>query len=245
MRYLRDWLLAGWVGLVAAGCAPRGAPVTPSVLPPAPTVTAVESLAIAEAYRSHRWTGSHANAFHGVDAGGTRVDTPDIGYRPRAGLQAGWWVPGAVSVGIPYQWGGFDTPATFDQKVRAGYFAGDVYTAEKRRLLDSAVSGRAAGIDCSGFISRCWRLERSYSTRELESLCYALPAFDVLRPGDIVNKRNVHVLLFVRWTDASRTAFEAYETGSPPVWKVQRHPISVAFVKHQGYRPFRYRGMRP
>jgi len=203
-------------------------------------------LRIAESYRTHRWYPSATNVYHGDDANGIRVDTPDHRYQPTAteDSRPGWWVPGKTNVGIPYQWGGFDTPASFDQAVEAGKFAGDIYTLRKRALLDDAVSDQACGIDCSGFISRCWRLERSFSTRELAGLCDELEKFSDLKAGDLVNKSNVHALLFVEWVDAGKTRFVAYETGSPPTWKVLRHPVSVDHVKGLGYRPYRYRDIR-
>ena len=152
--------------------------------------------------------------------------------------------PGATNVGMPYQWGGFDTPESFDRKVAAGLAAGDIYTPLKRELLYDGVSRAACGIDCSGFISRCWGLPRAYSTRELQGLCVPLGEFSEMRAGDLVNKRNVHALLFASWLDAEQTQFVAYETGSEPSWKVLRHPIAVRYVADKGYRPFRYRGMR-
>lgn len=96
--------------------------------------------------------------------------------------------------GFPYQWGGFDTPAEFDRKIAAGHAAGDIYTPAKRAALESAVSAEACGIDCSGLISRCWRLDRSYSTRELASLCTPLSSLEDLRPVDILNVHNAYVL---------------------------------------------------
>ena len=123
-------------------------------------VTRAECIAIAESYRSHRWLPAEGNVRHGVDAAGIRVDTPDISYQ-KPGAVPGWWRAGAWNTGVPYQWGGFATPEEFDRGLAAGLAAGDVYTLEKRRLLDAAVSREATGIDCSGFVSRCWRLPRS------------------------------------------------------------------------------------
>jgi hypothetical protein len=37
------------------------------------------------------------------------------------------------AVGLPYKWGGFDTIASFEEGLRAGKAAGDLYNAEKRR----------------------------------------------------------------------------------------------------------------
>ena len=145
---------------------------------------------------------------------------------------------------MPYKWGGFDTPASFDAGLRAGKAAGDVYTEEKRRLLDDAVSEQTVGIDCSGFVSRCWRLPRSFSTRELAALCDPVTDFAQLKPGDIFNLHNAHVVLFAGWTDAERTSLTAYEAGAPPSWKVQLDTMTLRFLTDQGYTAWRYRGMR-
>lgn len=207
------------------------------------SVTRSECLAIAETYRSHRWHPSAANVFHGVDPDGVRVDTPDISYRP-PGAVPGWWLPGQVNEGVPYQWGGFAMPEQFDRDLASGMAAGDVYTQEKRRLLDAAVSRHATGIDCSGLVSRCWKLPRSFSTREFARICDPLSSWDDLRPGDILNTYNSHVMLFAGWLDTSRTHIIAYETGIPPFWLVVRHPVGVDFLRQKGFAPFRYRGMR-
>ena len=207
------------------------------------TVTRSECMAIAEAYRTHMWVPSAANVLHGPDADGIQVDTPDTGYQ-KAGAVPGWWIPGQPNQGIPYQWGGFATLTQFDRDLASGLAAGDVYTLEKRRLLDAAVSRHATGIDCSGFVSRCWKLPRSYSTRDFASLCEPLDSWDKLQPGDILNTYNSHVTLFAGWADPGRTSLFAYETGVPPYWLVVRRTISTAHLRSLGFTPLRYRGMR-
>lgn len=214
-------------------------------LPPLPVpsrVTRAECMNTADAYRLHRWTPTHANVKHGYDARGIRVDTPDIGYNPD-GAVPGWWKPGEANEGVPYQWGGFSTLAEFDAGVRAGKAAGDVYTSEKRRMLDDAVSTSAVGIDCSGYISRCWKLDRSYSTRELPLLCTRID-WKELQPGDILNTHNAHCLLFAGWLDGQHKQLLAYETGCPPTWKVVSHGIDAEWLKSLGYACFRYNGMK-
>jgi hypothetical protein len=106
------------------------------------------------------------------------------------------------------------------------------------------VSQDAVGIDCSGYISRCWKLPRSYSTRELPGLCIPLKSWDELKPGDILNTHNAHVLLFEDWYDAGRTAVIVYETGCPPTWKVTRHGLKRKPLEDWGYQAFRYRNMK-
>jgi hypothetical protein len=211
---------------------------------PAPSVSRQEILAIAHSYQKLQWTPTEDHVFHGADEYGIRVDTPDVSYGGPGAIRPGWWKPGEMNTGMPYQWGGFDTPAQFLKKLRKGYYAGDVYTQDKRDALYAAVSRQACGIDCSGFISRCWRLDRAYSTRELPSLCEPLNDYNELLPGDILNKHNVHALLFLRFTDNSKSTLLGMETGSPPSWKVLAHPIPVTYLQGLSYKPYRYRGIR-
>jgi hypothetical protein len=208
-----------------------------------PIVSRHDCITTAVRYLEHQWTPTAANIMHGEDGKGIRVDTPDVEFHP-PGTFAGWWVPGLVNRGLPYQWGGFSTPEQFDAGIAAGKAAGDIYTAEKRAKLDDAVSAQAVGIDCSGFVSRCWNLPRSFSTRELPLLCDPLPDYSDLQPGDILNTHNAHVVLFDAWLDDSRTYFICYEIGSPPTWKVMRHGLRTTQMKELGYQPLRYRNIR-
>jgi hypothetical protein len=204
-------------------------------------VTRAEALATAERYAKHEWTATETNAFHGADPKGIRVDTPDSAFRT-SDTRVGWWRPGRKNVGMPYMWGGFDTPESFDAALLAGKWAGDISTAEKRRLLDDAVSPQCAGVDCSGFVSRCWRLPRSYSTRELQSLCDPVKDWSHLKPGDIFNKFNSHVRLFAGWLDPQLENVLVYEAGDQ--WRVVQNPRNVAAMKAEGYTAWRYRGIQ-
>lgn len=236
LQFALSWLVMA----VLASCAGNAPMVATTSFP---RITSSECLKTAEAYRTHRWTATSANVVHGFDSKGIRLDTPDISYQ-KPGAIPGWWRTDTTNEGVPYQWGGFSTLAEFESGVRAGKAAGDVYTSEKRRLLDAAVSSDAVGIDCSGFISMCWKLPRSYSTRELAGLCVELKSWDELQPGDILNTFNAHCLLFAGWADPEKKRLVAYETGCPPNWKVVQNRIDVAWLKSLGYKPLRYRNMR-
>jgi hypothetical protein len=198
---------------------------------------------MADAYLLFSWTPTEANAFHGTDADGVRVDTPDISFR-RHGVRPGWWIPNQRNTGVPYMWGGFSSLKEFSNGLRVGKFAGDVYTIEKRQLLDEGVSRFAVGIDCSGLISRCWKLDRSYSTREFPMICDRLSSYDELKPADILNAFNNHVLLFKSFKDLRHERIYGYEAGSPPSWKVLLNDIPVTLLRSQGYAPHRYRRIR-
>ena len=198
------------------------------------------AIAMAERYVHVRWKPTAVNAFHGLDPDGVRVDTPDAAF-PNPGGRPGWWEPGQTNEGVPYMWGGFSSLREFQEGIKNGAYAGDVYTQEKRRLLEDAVSRYAVGIDCSGLISRCWGLERSYSTRELPGLCLPLGSYEELKPGDILNSHNNHVLLFKAFADKEHKRLIAYEAGSPPTWKVLMDSISIPMLKSFGYKPWRYK----
>ena len=218
-------------------------PIHPASAAPHASVTRREAVAIAESYRMFAWTPTTQNIFHGKDRDGVRVDTPDATFR-RPGSRPGWWAPGGRNIGVPYQWGGFSSLAEFADGIRAGRPAGDIYTADKRARLEGAVSREAVGIDCSGLISRCWKLDHAYSTRTLPKLCVELTSYEDLKPADIFNSDNNHVLLFAGWKDPAHARLFAYEAGSPPSWKVLLDDMPTELVRGRGYRAFRYRLIR-
>lgn len=207
----------------------------------AQSVTRAEALAIAESYVNHRWQATPANVRQGPDAAGVSIQTPDRASGRGQPAEA-CWVVGEENTGVPYKWGGFDSLEKFDAGLRSGKAAGDLYTAEKRRLGGAAVSSAAVGIDCSGFISRCWKLSKKHSTSMLFGICEKLPSPTELRPGDVMNTAEGHVLLFVRWTDPARTRALFYEAA--PFSKTLASEHDVAEMAASGYQPLRYRKIR-
>lgn len=232
MRLSRILPIAAAV-LSLASCASKG----PSIPGPAKTVTRQQAVATAYLYTQVEWAPQEKHIMHGPDKAGIPVATPD------AGLAAnGWWKPGTAAKGMPYQWGGFDTPQQFLKSIRRGKAAGDISTPYKRQTGDAGVSKQACGIDCSGFVSRCLRLDHPVSTRELPQICDRLPTCDDLKPGDIM-LNDQHVLLFSRWSrDRSWAYF--YEAGPKPVWRVNAAEIPIESLQQRGYAPWRYRGIR-
>lgn len=201
-------------------------------------LTRGEALKIAESYVHFCWLASQKNLRHGRDGAGIEVHTPD---RPggRGSPSEDCWVLDTENTGVAYKWGGYDTPASFAAGVRAGRAAGDVYTAEKRRLGGAAVSGDAVGIDCSGFVSRCWRLAKRRSTATLAGICHPLASASELRPADVMNTANGHVLLFVKWLDSGKQRALFYEAA--PFSKTRATERDLANLVAEGYQPLRYR----
>ena len=206
----------------------------------ADSLTRAEALKVAETFIHHRWTAA-ANVRHGKDSSGIEIHTPDRagGHGDPAG---DCWEAGAQNTGMAYKWGGFDTLASYDAGLRKGKAAGDVYTAEKRRKGGAAVSGDAVGIDCSGFISRCWKLPTKHSTSTLASISWRLPSAEALRPADVMNTAGGHVLLFVRWLDAEKSRALFYEAA--PFSKTRATERPLAGMVSGGSVPLRYRHMR-
>lgn len=73
--------------------------------------------------------------------------------------------------------------------------------------------GKLWRTDCSGFVSMALNLSRSYSTRTLPEVTHPI-AKESLRVGDILLAPDLHVVLFVRWTDAGQTAYVGREQTS-------------------------------
>jgi hypothetical protein len=91
--------------------------------------------------------------------------------------------------------------------------------------------------DCSGYVSMAWGLRHSYTTRDLELVTTGI-AWDDLRPGDALNDWGSHVVLFVRWTDATKTKMIIVEQAGTVGTNQATWTRSTA--ASQGYTPIRY-----
>ncbi|MBI2417012.1 MAG: hypothetical protein HYV28_03780, partial [Ignavibacteriales bacterium] len=89
---------------------------------------------------------------------------------------------------VPYKWGGFNTLAQISTGLLQGKYAGDIHTA--------GVSSSSVGVDCSGFLSRCWQLSSHVSTSGMPSITTLYTAWDSLKPGDAVHRVG-HVRMFI------------------------------------------------
>lgn len=214
-----------------------GDPSAPSQLTPD------EAMAIAQRFANHAWRPFARNILHGKDKAGVLVNTPDVTHEPQQ-ERKGWWVPGEVNSGVPYKWGGFDDPASFDLAIANGSAGGDVSSPEKRRADNAAVSAQAAGVDCSGFVSRCLKLPSVHDTSKLPAVCTELGSAQELQPGDVLNIPHRHVILCAGWYDPQHTWIYYYETGgAPDYWKPGLKQAPLDALLALGYKPLRYKGM--
>lgn len=180
------------------------------------TVNRQEALAIGDTYVQHQWNCTGANITNGriIDPNGTEIETPS-------------WVRAGTNVKIPYQWGGFWRLPDFDARIQAGKYAGDIAT--------SGVSAYGSGVDCSGFVSRCWKLNSHYSTRMMDDrIAVAYPSWNDLKPADAVHKPG-HVRLFVDFNpNGSLLTVEAAGRD----WRVSYRSYSLSQLS--GYMPRYY-----
>jgi hypothetical protein len=239
------WCLVFMFGSCATVSTPSGEEV--ALQPGDPTApsqtTPRQAIAMAEKLSDHTWRPFASNILHGKDDSGVLVHTPDIGHEPHQ-PRRGWWVPGEVNRGIPYKWGGFDDASSFDVAVSQGKAAGDVSTPQKRKADNAGVSRQAAGLDCSGFVSRCLGLPEVYDTMSLPTLCNKLEHPGALRPGDLLNIPRGHVLLCAGWSNPEQTWIYYYDTGGgPDYWRPSLKQAPLAALLDLGYQPLRYRGM--
>lgn len=200
-------------------------------------ITRTEVMETADIYLKHQWRPTKRNVFHGLDEDGIRVDTPDIDS-PLPSDPPGWWIPGRINTGLPYMWGGFCSIQEFDKGIREGKYAGDIYTQYKRDNLDRSISKHAVGIDCSGFVSRCWKLPFHHSTRRLSSVADLLSDATELKTGDILNKHNAHVFLFKEFSNKEKTRATVIHATAH---QVRQDEVVIRDLIEDGFILYRYK----
>ena len=145
------------------------------------------------------------------------------------------WKAGERITGIPYRWGGSDGIEEFDRKLAEGLAAG----AHSRYGVLSC----AAGIDCSGFVTRSWGLTSSghaYSTSNLRDIA-GKPKynwFTDMKPGDVLNRPGSHVVLFTGY-NPNGTINVCEASGSKA--RVVCH--ATTWSRFVGYVPLQYKGI--
>lgn len=103
---------------------------------------------------------------------------------------------------------------------------------------DSKTGGRYRQ-DCSGFVSMAWQLPQNHNTWTLRNVSTRLGSLDELLPGDALNNIDTHVMLFVRWTDASHQTAVIMEEWSRSGPTRQRE-VYRSELNSRGMKAYRY-----
>lgn len=120
---------------------------------------------------------------------------------------------------MPYVFGGFDTLTGFRSRINNQTCPGGwdrVSGNGTKHWYDPTPQGfgyldgvprNLAGIDCSGYVSRCWRIDRR-TTRTLPNICLQIDRSS-LKKGDILNWAGRHVRIFNNFRGTQVDIYEA------------------------------------
>jgi cell wall-associated NlpC family hydrolase len=183
-----------------------------------PLRTRAQIIATAKTFVGHKWTAKSSN----LRASCLRTYNSD-------------WKDGQQVEGIPYNWGGADTPEIFDRKLTQGLAAG----SHSRYGVLSCTTG----VDCSGFVAFCWRgagTTHDMGTTTLRTIG-GKPKdnwFTDLKPGDALVKPGSHVVLFAGYNpDGTINVYEASGSAARVIFH------RTTWSRFTGYIPLRYKNI--
>jgi hypothetical protein len=161
------------------------------------------------------------------------------------------WVQVGDNTGVPYKWGGFTDWNNFSDLVKNGKYAGNYFcTNISGGNSNGYCSGIAyqesndnyiIGVDCSGFVSKCWETTSKYATTGFSSICTNLGSatsstvFSQLQTGDIVNYSGSHTRLCLSNNPSGTGTFME---ASAKDWKVSEKSCSPSELT--GYICYKY-----
>ena len=208
-------------------------------------ITRDRIIEIAEGFLNHEWYPTEDNIFHGTYIG-REVDTPDRDTYNDWPDHHGWKA-NQPAQSIPYQWGGFSSingynlsaPKDFDEQYTGtGFFEGRIHFAGDINFED--YTSQACGLDCSGFVSRCWNLPYKHATYTFSDVVSPIRYYE-LQSGDILNIPYYHVILFKEFVDEENTLIRTIECGGPApnvnehIYKIISTSNDSFSVKLEGY----------
>ncbi|HAQ19498.1 MAG TPA: hypothetical protein DCR40_09740, partial [Prolixibacteraceae bacterium] len=195
-------------------------------------ITSDQVIANSNSYINHSWTASTSNIWN-KSCGGKNIKTP-------------FWVKVGKNNLFPYCWGGNSNLPDFDSYLLNGKSAGDSNT----ETAYGAEPGCSVGVDCSGFVSRCYGLSTHYATVDLNtnSLFGHHNSMNKLRIGDFVNKPGKHTRLVTKINnngtiDVIEAGSGIENVGGQGLWRVFTWNYSTDALSANGYNPQYYTKM--
>lgn len=204
---------------------------------PAPPVRRDAVLESARSYLAVNWVMTRENFEKpGVE---NRCEPTQARFwlRPRRFTEA---MIGTTIGPMPYRWGGDDTPETYRLRAEWGALAGSVCTC-RDVTLNYCLFPESAGVDCSGFVSRAWGIDKR-GTSGLLDVANDVDSVGELKPGDAFNWPGRHIRLFAGSAPGAALSFTVIESSTrldcEGVCERAYRPSEV-----NGYRMIRYRGI--
>jgi hypothetical protein len=183
-------------------------------------------------YANHEWYATQKNVMHGFDSYNTLVDTPDVTWTGME-LNCGWWKVNTINKGIPYCWGRASTIEEYDKGILEGKYAGNVPEDKSRH-----VSCDCVGVDCSGLLTVCWKLQKKVSTRDIPNIAEKIEALKDIRQGDVFAKIGSHVMLFVEFVNEDQDLAVIIDS-TRSTSKVSKREVCVSELFSEGYEIYR------
>lgn len=146
---------------------------------------------------------------------------------------SGWTCPSYVTGAgtytcMPYCWGKFDNQSLFATKLGWAYRVGNVSTT---------YTESTCGLDCSGYVSRCWELGEHHYTGALYNVADEIEYYELLR-GDALNSAD-HVMLF-DGINTSNGSYIFYECTTTNHYDRVAHTSRTLESISNIYTPIRY-----
>ena len=216
-------------------------------------ITRAQVLELARAFVTQEWTLSKAN-----------YEQPGFPDACNKAQRQYWSRPSWVRetsidqsmTRIPYKWGGFDNPTEFVRQIGQGLLAGSVCTCRDPSHNDCVVD-KAAGVDCSGFVSRAWGQVRKYGTSGLGAISTLVKGWQSdlgrLKPGDALNRAGSHVRLVIQASSTPQIKIVVLESTTARSCKRLDGTVTAcegvcecarSIAEFNGYQLLRYKGIQ-
>lgn len=136
---------------------------------------------------------------------------------------------------MPYCWGGFSTTAQFRDGLSGSGRVGNINSSTGTHVYNTY------GLDCSGYVSRCWRQSTKYGTGTIGNICTTIN-YSQLKSADALNKSGSHIVLY-EYADGSGN-YVLYEATTLNQYDRVSHTLrSISNLSSGGYVALRYNGI--
>jgi len=153
-------------------------------------------------------------------------------YCSTSNLFTGCYFNVGYFTGVAYKWGGFDYYDGYLTKLGSGYGAGSGGNTSK-------VDSSKAGLDCSGYVSRCWNTSTKYGTSNISNVSHQI-TYEELLPGDATNNAGSHIRLFDYFTVPYNYHMQYECTAGVYPWNTTRRVLA----RDNNYVPIRYNNIQ-
>ena len=144
-------------------------------------------------------------------------------------------------ISVAYDWGGFDSVSGYNGFMDPGTAqAGDIDT-NNPATSPKGVESCSKGVDCSGFVSRCWGRTTKWGTGDIASNANTtlLSGTNQLQKGDVVNQSGNHTAMFSYATSNGAMWYESTTFNNYDRVILTYHDWSY----YGGYEPRKYNGV--